>query len=72
MFLSKLSENLSVEQDACFLELVHEYAVRYPRFSRPGIDFGIPECAEVSLFLSTVLKCVTSCMEKRLFCCSFF
>lgn len=49
-FLSKLGQNLSVNQDIFLLQVMNEFAVRNSEFFARGANLNLPKAPEVPFF----------------------
>src|SRR4051794_14992358 len=59
-------EHLAIDVDRCFLQTVHEYAVRHSEFAGRRIDTRDPQCPELAFFLATVAVLILPRLHHRL------
>lgn len=65
MKFSQMRERFAVEFDALFLGGANEFAVRKAERTQGGVDFDIPQSAEVAFLVATMGESVTAGMGER-------
>jgi hypothetical protein len=63
-----ISEHLSVHGDILGFEGTHKRAVRHTKRTNGSVDADIPESAEITLFLASMLERIVASVRKYLIC----